>query len=223
MSGGATARLFLAVDPPEQVCLELSSWARTVAASLPGEARGRSDPDAGRGARRSDVARGRHGRDPRPQLRVLPAEALHITLCFLGSRPVEEIDTLVAVPCASTTEVGELSVGAPLWLPPRRPGNLAVEIHDEDGELERLQRELAGELERVVGWEPGRRRFRAHLTVARVRGREPLLAGPGDPAAVPVTPALRFQPESVTLYRSFLEPSGARYEALASRPLGRIT
>ncbi len=201
MSGGghATARLFLAVDPPQPVCLELAGWARTMAASVPGEARGRSP------------------------LRVLPAEVLHITLCFLGSRAAEEIDTLAAVPGASATEVGELSVGAPLWLPPRRPRNLAVEIHDQEGELERLQRELVEELERAVGWGPERRRFRAHLTVARVRGREPLVAGPADPAAVPATPALRFQPESLTLYRSFLEPSGARYEALASRPFVRIS
>jgi len=193
--GGATARLFLAVDPPEQVCLELASWARAVAAQ------GRSG------------ARGRQG------LRLLAAEALHVTLCFLGSRPVGEIEELLRVPSASATVVGELSVGAPLWLPPRRPRNLAVEIHDHDGELERLQRELVAELQRVIDWEPDRRRFRAHLTVARVRGRESFLAAPGGPIAVPATPALRFRPESLTLYRSWLEPSGARYEALAGRPL----
>ena len=62
-----------------------------------------------------------------------------------------EIDALAAVPLATETEVGELSVGAPLWLPPRRPRNLAVEIHDDpDGGLERLQRELVAELGRVV-------------------------------------------------------------------------
>jgi len=194
MSGGghATARLFLAVDPPEPVRRELASWGRLAAAQT-------SAP-----------------------LRVLPPEVLHITLCFLGSRPVDEIDALAEVPGAGVTEVGELSVGAPLWLPPRRPRNLAVEIHDEDGELEALQRELVGALERTVAWEPGRRRFRAHLTVARVRGSEPVLAGARGPQALPATPALRFQPESVTLYRSFLEPSGARYEALAGRPLGRM-
>ena len=144
---------------------------------------------------------------------------LHITLCFLGSRPVEEIDELAGVPAATTAEVGELSVGAPLWLPPRRPRNLTVEIHDHEGELERLQRELVGELRRVIDWEPERRRFRAHLTVGRVRGREALSAASGGAIDLPATPALRFRPESLTLYRSWLEPSGARYEALAGRPL----
>jgi len=195
MSGGgrATARLFLAVDPPEQVCLELAGWARAVAAQT----------------RRAAAA----------ELRALPAEVLHITLCFLGSRPVEEIDVLAQVPCSSATEVGELSIGAPLWLPPRRPRNLAVEIHDHDGALERLQRELVGELGRVVAWESERRRFRAHLTVARVRGREAFPVATGGPIALPATPALHFQPESLTLYRSWLEPTGARYQALAARSL----
>jgi RNA 2',3'-cyclic 3'-phosphodiesterase len=195
MSGGgrATARLFLAADPPQQVCLELASWGRAV------------------------VAEGSH-----PELRALPADRLHITLCFLGSRPVGEIDALAGVPSASTTAVGELWVGAPVWLPPRRPRTLGVEIHDHDGELERLQRELVAELQRAIAWEPERRRFRAHLTVARVRGREAFSAAPGEPIAVPPTPALRFQPESLTLYRSWLEPTGARYEALAARPMAPI-
>jgi 2'-5' RNA ligase len=213
MSGGAraTARLFLAVDPPTEVCLELAGWARAVAA----QARARRPrPEHGEPRRR-----GRHERPPRPELRALPAELLHITLCFLGSRPVGEIDALATVPSASTTEVGELAVGAPLWLPPRRPRNLTVEIHDPEDALERLQRELVSELERVVAWEPERRRFRAHLTVARVRGREAFFAGHDGPIEVPATPALRFQPESLTLYRSWLEPAGARYEPLAARSL----
>jgi len=72
----------------------------------------------------------------------------------------------------------------------------------------------------VIEWEPDRRRFRAHLTVGRVRGREGPSAAPGGVVQeLPPTPAVRFRPESLTLYRSFLEPSGARYEALAARPL----
>jgi RNA 2',3'-cyclic 3'-phosphodiesterase len=196
MTGGARAgaRLFLALDPPEQVRSELASWARGVA------------------------GKGRRG----PGLRALPAEVLHITLCFLGSRPVAEIDALAPVPAGTVTEVGELAVGGPLWLPPRRPRALSLEIHDDEGELERLQRELVQEVRSAVAWEPERRRFRAHLTVARVRGRESHLGAPGESIALPATPAVSFRPESLTLYRSLLEPTGARYEALAARPLGGI-
>ena len=77
MSGGghATARLFLAVDPPEQVCLELAGLGPGCGGPADGPA-----PAA------------------RPELRALPAEVLHITLCFLGSRPVGEIDALAGCP-----------------------------------------------------------------------------------------------------------------------------
>ena len=49
------------------------------------------------------------------------------------------------------------------------------------------------------------------------RPMEPVTAGaPLDPGTLPPTPQLRFSAQAVVLYRSFLEPSGARYEALAS-------
>jgi hypothetical protein len=36
---------------------------------------------------------------------------------------------------------------------------------------------------------------------------------------LPATPALSFTPASVVLYRSWLSPAGASYEALATRTL----
>jgi len=160
----SSARLFVAVDPPAEVCRELGGWARAVAAEGFAGAAGR--PRA-------------HQRGPaHPELRVLDAEGLHITLCFLGSRPVEEIEELSFAVTSCSGEVDELSVGAPLWLPPRHPRALAVEIHDASGELERLQRELTAALRDAVDWQPGHRRFRAHLTVARVRGFGPFRAMP---------------------------------------------
>ena len=84
---------------------------------------------------------------------------------------------------ACATEVGELSVGAPLWLPPRRPRALAVEIHDDDGRARRpARRPWQGAAGEAVGWEPERRRFRAHVTVARAGGRAPR-AGPATGSA----------------------------------------
>ena len=208
MSSGerSSARLFVAVDPPAGVCRELGGWARAVAAEGFVGAAGR--PRAHQ-----------RGGPAHPELRVLDAEGLHITLCFLGSRPVEEIEELSFAVTSCSGEVDELSVGAPLWLPPRHPRALAVEIHDASGELERLQRELTAALRDAVDWQPGHRRFRAHLTVARIRGRDvpaAVLAGALGGAA---TPPLQFAPRSLTLYRSRLDPSGATYEALASRPL----
>jgi 2'-5' RNA ligase len=193
MSRGATARLFAALDPPPDVCEALAAWARSVAMGSP----------APRTARR-----------PGRPMRVLEPHSLHLTLCFLGSRPVAEIDALSAALALCATPVGELSVGAPLWLPPKRPRSLAVEIGDRDGRLAQLQRSVARVLAGASGWEPERRRFRAHVTVARVRD-----GAAGAQALLPATPRLSFTPDALVLYRSWLAPAGAEYQVIAAREL----
>ena len=185
MSRAASARLFAALDPPEEIGTELLRWAR-------GALREAGERDA----------------------RLLAPESLHVTLLFLGELPFEEIEALAAV-LAETADRHpplELETGAPVWLPPRRPRALAVELHDPDRSLAGLQRDLAGGLCAVAGL-PVPRRFRAHLTLARTR------SGVRTPAPLPATPALRFGCWEVVLYRSFLEPSGARYERLAAAAL----
>lgn len=198
MTRAPTARLFVAVDPPESVCNALAGWARSALRSA--RARGGSD-----GA----------------SLRVLGPESLHLTLCFLGSRPVGEIEPIIAQLRACASPVGELSVGAPLWLPPRRPRALAVEVHDDTGELATLHETVLTAVREVSAWETdapnragvrrSRRHFRPHITIARMRGD----AVPRD-RALPPTPSLSFVPEELVLYRSRLSPEGASYEALES-------
>ena len=196
MTSRATARLFVAVDVPPAVREELAAWARDVASAL-----GFREPQAASAP-----------------LRVLEPEAQHLTLCFLGSRPVDEIDTIGAAVSACAGYVDEVSVGAPLWLPPRRPRALAVEVHDPGGGLARLQEAVSSETARAIAWEPERRRFRAHITVARMREarrRQAIAEG----ARLPATPPLRFTPESLVLYRSWLSRAGATYEPLVARVL----
>lgn len=200
MSRGATARLFVAVDPPLQVREELVDWGRRVAV----EARSRG----GNGA----------------SVRVLAASSLHLTLCFLGSRPVGEIDTLAAAIGACDERACELSVGAPLWLPPRRPRALAVAVHDHDGTLAQVHARMCSALSSVSGWQPERRRFRPHITLIRVaRGafgaRQASADRSGREHQLPATPWLSFVPEEIVLYRSWLAPDGASYEALARSEL----
>jgi 2'-5' RNA ligase len=195
MSRGDSARLFVAVDLPLEVRGQLASWGRLLATSaLTGRPAG-----------------------PRPPMRALAEDSLHLTLCFLGSRPVAEIAPLSACLGENITPVGELSIGAPLLLPPRRPRALAVEIHDPEGELARLQRTTLAAVRRASGWAGGEGRgFRAHVTVARMPADTRQMA-PDQP--LPPTPQLHFSPTSVSLYRSRLAPEGASYEALASCPL----
>jgi RNA 2',3'-cyclic 3'-phosphodiesterase len=194
MSGGARARLFVAVDPPPAVREQLALWARTAAAATPAVAP--------------------------PTLRLLHPDLLHLTLSFLGSRPVAEITAIGSALGESAAHVGELGVGPPLWLPRARPRSLVVAIHDDAGELAALQVAVTRAISDATAWEPERRRFRAHITVARARGRaERGTDRPGVGISLPPTPQLRFNPESLTLYRSWLSPEGASYEALARHDL----
>jgi 2'-5' RNA ligase len=195
MSGGATARLFVAVDPPPEACEELAAWARAAATGL-----------------------GLRSAGGRPPLRLLAPETLHLTLCFLGSRPVSEIDTIGGALSSCATHVGELRVGAPLWLPPRRPRALAVEVHDHGGQLAALHAEVSAAVAAVSDWEPDRRRFRAHLTLVRLGAGFPRRSREEQPQLA-VTPQLRFTPTAIVLYRSWLSPGGASYEPLMASEL----
>jgi len=199
MSRGATARLFAAVELPATVREELLAWTQGV---------------AGRRLARA-------GREAPGTLRVLEASSLHLTLCFLGSRPVEEISRATGAIAEALDrhleDAPELSLGAPLWLPPKHPRALAVEVRDDSGTLQRLQGALAEALAGAIDWQPERRRFKAHITVARMRAdraRGRSRAGQGhDP--LPPTPQLRFSAPAVALYRSWLSPHGASYEVIA--------
>ena len=72
----------------------------------------------------------------RAELRSVAPEALHVTLCFLGWRWVDEIAAIAAACEVVRGEpAAELVIGKPIWLPPRRPGVLAVELEDRGGAL----------------------------------------------------------------------------------------
>ncbi len=231
MTRGAEARLFAAVDLPAAVRAELARWARDAASSVRAASRAASDMGA------APLPGGRAGRPPATRrstggrLRLLEPDTLHVTLCFLGSRPVGEVEALgiaLAAACAEAPPVGELAFGAPLWLPPRRPRALAVELHDDVAHaLGSLHGSVAAALAAVSDLDlaprargaggkgaANRGRFRPHVTVARLRaGDAPRLRG------LPATPPLSFSPRSVSLFRSWLTPTEAVYERLATSAL----
>lgn len=197
MTRHATARLFVAVDLPHQIRDELNGWARAALTTF----------------------------NASPTVRVLDGDLLHVTLCFLGSRPVGEIEPFAAALARCGGPVGELSLGAPIWLPKRHPRVLAVEVHDEDGALADLQRSVVQTLGSVSDWDGGqdgstrshgrRRHFHPHVTVARMPGGAAPIG-----QALPATPSLSFVPSELVLYRSWLSPDGASYEAIASQVIG---
>lgn len=150
------------------------------------------------------------------QLRPVGPESVHVTLCFLGSRPVAEVEEIAAAcrDAVAGLPAPELALGDALWLPPRRPRVLTVELGDglgQEGRLTTVQSALGRALADGGFYEPERRPFRAHVTVARVH-REARLR----PQELPAPQAMDFTGTTVTLFRSQLGKGPARYEALAS-------
>jgi 2'-5' RNA ligase len=180
------ARLFVALDLPEESREGLVAWGK--------EALGD------------------------PALRPVSPESLHITLAFLGYRPEKEVEEIAAV-------VGESAAPAP-WVelrdaeprPPRGRARMYALPAISPG-AEALQAGLEQRLVEAGFYEPEKRPFWPHVTVARVR---PEARGSRRPAVVsgppgPIPEALMEPRTSVrmTLYRSVLQPSGARYVPLA--------
>jgi 2'-5' RNA ligase len=148
--------------------------------------------------------------DPMARVRLVERESLHVTLCFLGSRPAGEIDAIAAA-CGAVSGLpaAALTLGVARWLPPRRPRVLTVTLADAQERLAKVQATLAGALQDGGFYEPETRPFLAHVTVARV-------AHDGRPRRedLPAPEPERFTGDTVTLYRSHLGRGPARYQAL---------
>jgi 2'-5' RNA ligase len=146
--------------------------------------------------------------------RPLDDDALHVTLAFLGRRPEADVAVVEGVLAALPGAAPPLVLTGALLLPPRRARVLCAAIADPGRVLERLQRAASDGLAAAGVYEPERRPFRAHATVARLR------SGARPPARVDAAPEpVAFAGEAVTLYRSHLARTGARYEPLVRRPL----
>jgi 2'-5' RNA ligase len=172
-----------------------------VALELPEEVR-----DALVGWRAAALAR-------RDGIRLIAAEDLHATLCFLGWQPEAAIGEIFEACRAGAAQAPpELSLGDALGLPRRRPRVVAVGLRDLRGRLAELQGTVSAALQAGGWYRPEQRRFLGHVTVARA-GRSTSFSAPAL-AGAPPPPSLCFRAERVTLYRSRLHRSGARYEAL---------
>lgn len=145
-----------------------------------------------------------------PQLRRVPAANLHLTLVFLGTRSEEQAARVAeALVAQKRRRIGLLHTAGALWLPPRRPGVLAVALR-EHPELTAFQREFTTALDAAIGLAPDRHGFRPHVTVARVPRRTRF-----DRRLYPLCPAFSFRPPTLTLYESLTGSDGVHYEPLA--------
>jgi 2'-5' RNA ligase len=153
-----------------------------------------------------------------PALRPVPAGNLHITLAFLGSRPGQEAERVASAIEQSVAPAPLLELLDPVARPPRGRARLfAVPVLSPGAE--QIQAQLSELLISERLYEPEKRPFWPHVTVARVRAegrgsRRPMRVGhlPGSLPAELRKPNFSGR---LTLYRSELQPSGARYVPLA--------
>jgi RNA 2',3'-cyclic 3'-phosphodiesterase len=146
--------------------------------------------------------------------RWTPPENQHLTLKFLGSTPEEALEPIGTAIDAVAQRVGpdKISLSGLGAFPSRRRARVLWAGVDDPSDL--LSR-LAGGLDEALkpyGFEPEKRKFTPHLTLARLRTpadvSEALGAGPDDPGFS------AFLVDSIDLFSSKLSRYGARYEVV---------
>jgi 2'-5' RNA ligase len=148
-----------------------------------------------------------------PDLRLVRPESLHVTLAFLGYMYERDVERIAATAFAQHLPRIELRATGVSPVPRSRPRLFALDLADPAGALGEWQQGLSERLHAAGLYEPEKRPFWPHVTLARAkRGKTP------RGVVVPeLTEDLRrpFQADTVTLYRSTLRPQGAVYEPLS--------
>jgi RNA 2',3'-cyclic 3'-phosphodiesterase len=146
---------------------------------------------------------------------------MHLTLRFIG-----EVDDATGARVAESlapplpVTAFTLALGAPGVFPgPSRPRVIWIGLADGASGASAAHDAIEDRLT-AVGIEAETRRFRAHVTLGRVREMRPRHAS----ALRAAMSSLRLEPQPATiahatLYRSHLSPKGARYEALVRTTL----
>ena len=143
-------------------------------------------------------------------VRVVPREHLHLTLAFLGRRPIGDVPAVADALRAPAASAGPIVLAPRRYRETQSVGMLVLD--DEDGRAAALADDLHGRLERLGVYEREPRPWLPHVTVVRFR-RPPRLA--------PAPPELgAFRPSDVAVYHSVLRSGGAQYEVLESFALG---
>ena len=185
------ARLFVALDLPQDVRSGVVDWQQTALAD--------------------------------PALRIVRPDALHITLVFLGYQAEKDAKVIAKAAFATEAEAPAVQLEAdPVGVPPgKRPRLIALGANSD--ETVALQ---AGVEERLVEagfYEPEKRAFWPHLTVARVKPEAPKSRKPAqirnEPHSLPEHMFRFFRPTRLVLFKSHLRRSGAEYEPMAELEL----
>ncbi|HEX9379965.1 MAG TPA: 2'-5' RNA ligase family protein [Gaiellaceae bacterium] len=142
--------------------------------------------------------------------RTVPREHLHITLAFLGHRPVEEVGPILEAMRGAAANAEPIRLLPERYHETRSVGML--ELSDLAGSATDLAGDLFGRLEDLGVYEREGRRWLPHVTVLRFRER---------PRLRPPVPELgEFSPSDAAVYHSVLRSTGAQYLVVESFALG---
>jgi 2'-5' RNA ligase len=135
---------------------------------------------------------------------------LHVTLAFLGHRPAEELEGIVAATRAAAAGARPIRLEPVRYRETRSVGMLV--LADEAGAATALAEDLHRRLEELGVYEREQRPWLPHLTVVRFRERPRL--------APPLPEVGPFSPSDAAVYHSVLRSTGAQYEVVESFALG---
>jgi RNA 2',3'-cyclic 3'-phosphodiesterase len=142
--------------------------------------------------------------------RPVARDHLHVTLAFLGHRPVAELESILGALREAAAAAGPIRLVPERYRETRSVGMLV--LNDLGGQATRLAEDLQGRLERLGVYEREQRQWLPHLTVVRFRER---------PRLQPPLPDLgEVSPSDASAYHSVLRSSGAQYVVVESFALG---
>lgn len=151
--------------------------------------------------------------------RAVPPENLHLTLAFLDDQPEPVLEELHYLLAEIESDAVDLAFDGLNTFGGRHPRLMVLNVK-KTGELAALQARIASCC-RQAGIELERRKFRPHVTVTRFsvltpdEGRK-LASYLGQHGADGPLPC---RVDCFALYRSVLNPNGARYDQLATYQL----
>jgi RNA 2',3'-cyclic 3'-phosphodiesterase len=138
--------------------------------------------------------------------------SLHLTLCFLGRVRSDAVPGIREALRAVSFPPVPLEPAGVVFLPARGSKRVvALRFDDLSGGLLRLQSEVSATLAALGVYEPERRAYLPHLTVARFRGK-------GHPFSLQNVTIAGFLMERMVLYSSLLERGGAVHTPLEIFP-----
>lgn len=142
--------------------------------------------------------------------RPVARDHLHVTLAFLGHRPVDELEPILGALREAAAAAAPIRLVPERYRETRSVGMLV--LSDLGGQATRLAEDLQGRLERLGVYEREQRQWLPHLTVVRFRER---------PRLQPPLPDLgEVSPSDAAAYHSVLRSSGAQYVVVESFALG---